>query len=429
MIREFWVENFFSIRDRQVLNFESKSAPDAFSSSQVDERTRINKLAIIYGANASGKSNLLIALQEIFRLLVFSKGDIHQKIVGYRPFALLADRPTVMYVSFYAGNTRYDYQVSYDAERILNEILTYYPKGSKALFYQRDFVSDQSAANIKFGGSLGVDKETERTFITNTLNNHTVLSTYSKIALKENVAKISELYSWIMKTIHEVNGDQVESRTFAEHLKKVLQDPQKKQFYLQMVRKADFNIFDMHYSESPRSLDDETRNKIRTDPSISENYKRFLLEGPVRDIIFTNRAGGRSFDLMLRDQSAGTLAFLDRIDFLYDTINGDHTYFLDEPESDLHYDLFLFYLNAFLYNSTNAQLIFASHLTTLLAEDLINEERDLVFFVEKDPGTAASVVMRGDKFGLHKNQSLYNAYKLGKLGAKPELGSPFILAE
>ena len=59
--------------------------------------------------------------------------------------------------------------------------------------------------------------------------------------------------------------------------------------------------------------------------------------------------------------------------------------------------------------------------------DMINENRDLIYFVEKDIDNATSSCRRADKYGLHKNQSLYNAYKIGRLGAKPSLGSPFIL--
>ena len=146
-----------------------------------------------------------------------------------------------------------------------------------------------------------------------------------------------------------------------------------------------------------------------------------------KDILFTSKAGQSSFDLKTINQSGGTIAFLEKTRILYDLIHGNNIHLFDEPENDLHYDLFLFYLNAFLYNSDKSQMIIASHLTSLLAEDMINEQRDLIYFVEKDIETATSSCKRADKYGLHKNQSLYNAYKIGKLGAKPALGSPFIL--
>ena len=62
MIREFWVENFLSIKERQTLNFETKSKEDDWASVDMGNEKRVNKLAVIYGANASGKSNLAIEL-------------------------------------------------------------------------------------------------------------------------------------------------------------------------------------------------------------------------------------------------------------------------------------------------------------------------------------------------------------------------------
>ena len=85
------------------------------------------KLGILYGANASGKSNMLIALNEIFRILVLPKSDANDPIKGYMPFALTKDNPTEMHVSFYVKGIRYDYDVSFDGNHILHEILNYIP--------------------------------------------------------------------------------------------------------------------------------------------------------------------------------------------------------------------------------------------------------------------------------------------------------------
>ena len=101
-------------------------------------------------------------------------------------------------------------------------------------------------------------------------------------------------------------------------------------------------------------------------------------------------------------------------------------YYLDELGEDLHNDLLYYYLNVFIFNSDKSQLIITSQETTLLSQDMINENRGVVWFVEKNKETASSEYARGDSFGLHKNLSLYNSYRIGRLGAKPELGSIFI---
>jgi hypothetical protein len=77
----------------------------------------------------------------------------------------------------------------------------------------------------------------------------------------------------------------------------------------------------------------------------------------------------------------------------------------------------------FLYNSDESQLIFTSQEILLLKEDFLNENRNLVWFAEKSAKTAASSFTRADQFGLHKNLSLFRSYKIGKLGAIPNLGS------
>ena len=107
-------------------------------------------------------------------------------------------------------------------------------------------------------------------------------------------------------------------------------------------------------------------------------------------------------------------------------ISGKHVYYLDELGEDLHHELLAYYINVFLFNSEQSQLLITSQDTTLLSQDSINENRGVVWFAEKDNATASSRYSRGDSFGLHKNLSLYNSYRIGRLGAKPELGSIFL---
>ena len=110
-------------------------------------------------------------------------------------------------------------------------------------------------------------------------------------------------------------------------------------------------------------------------------------------------------------------------------ISSGHVYYLDELGENLHYDLLFYYLNVFLFNSEKSQLIITSQETALLAQDIINDNRGVVWFAEKNKSTASSEYSRGDSFGLHKNLSLYNSYRIGRLGAKPELGSIFVELE
>lgn len=425
MIREFWVKNYLSIRDKQELNFLAKG-PSSELVTEIVDGTFLYKLGILYGSNASGKSNMLIALNEVFRLLVLPKSDTKQGINGYVPFALTKDEPTEMYVSFYANNIRYDYNVKFNDKYILSENLYYYPNKSKSLFYERTFVDDNVQAEIKFGPSLKLLVKTQNSIRENTLNNHSVLSVCRKAALKEDIAPFNTLHSWIMDNYHDVDGDG--EKGIVEILKKAYNNPQKRKFYNIMLQKADLNILEYRPIVENRFVPNEFRERIQKE-DIPENMKEALLKPTSDSITFVNHSLSQDFDIPLRWQSKGTQKYIRILEALYDMITSSHVYYLDELGEDLHYDLLYYYLNVFIFNSEKSQLIITSQETTLLSQDLINENRGVVWFVEKKRETASSEYSRGDFFGLHKNLSLYNSYRIGRLGAKPELGSIFINLE
>ena len=401
MIRDFWVKNYLSIRDKQKLSFLAKG-PSSELITEVAEGVFLYKLGILYGPNASGKSNMLIALNEVFRLLVLPKSDANESIDRSIPFILTKNDPIEMHVSFYANGIRYDYDVSFNEKCILSEYLYYYPNKSKALFYERHYVDENVQAEIKFGPSLQLFVKTQDSIRENTLNNHSVLSVCRKAALKEDIAPFNILHSWIMDNYHEVDGDG--QKGFVEILKDAYNSPSKRKFYNIMLQKADLNILEYRPVVEDRFVPSEYRERIQKE-NIPEEMKEVLLKPTVDSIAFVNNSIDGNFDIPLKWQSKGTLKYIRILDLLY------------------------YYLNVFLFNSEKSQLIITSQETTLLSQDLINENRGVVWLVEKNKETASSEYSRGDSFGLHKNLSLYNSYRIGRLGAKPELGSIFINLE
>ena len=425
MIRDFWVKNYLSIRDKQELSFVAKG-PSSELVTEVADGVFLYKLGILYGSNASGKSNMLIAMNEVFRLLVMPKSDATVGIGGCIPFVLTKDEPIEMHVSFYADDTRYDYDVKFNGKHILSEALYYYPNKSKSLFYERSFVGENVQADIKFGASLKLQVKTQESIRENTLNNHSVLSVCRKAALKEDIAPFNTLHAWIMSNYHEVDGD-VE-KGLVEVLKDAYSNPKKRKFYNMMLQKADLNILEYRPIVEDRFVPNDFRERIQKE-NIPEEMKDVLLKPTTDSISFLNHSDNGDFDIPLRWQSKGTQKYIRILDALYDLITSPHVYYLDELGEDLHNDLLYYYLNVFIFNSDKSQLVITSQETTLLSQDLINENRGVVWFVEKNKETASSEYARGDSFGLHKNLSLYNSYRIGRLGAKPELGSIFINLE
>lgn len=425
MIRDFWVKNYLSIRDKQELSFVAKG-PSSELVTEVADGVFLYKLGILYGSNASGKSNMLMAMNEVFRLLVMPKADATVEISGCIPFVLTKNEPTEMHVSFYADGTRYDYDVKFNGKHILSEALYYYPNKSKSLFYERSFVGENVQADIKFGASLKLQVKTQESIRENTLNNHSVLSVCRKAALKEDIAPFNTLHAWIMSNYHDVDGD--EDKGLVEILKDAYSNPKKRKFYNTMLQKADLNILEYRPVVEDRFVPNDFRERILKE-NIPEEMKDVLLKPTTDSITFLNHSDNGDFDISLNLQSKGTLKYIRILDALYDLITSPHVYYLDELGEDLHNDLLYYYLNVFIFNSDKSQLVITSQETTLLSQDMINENRGVVWFVEKNKETASSEYARGDSFGLHKNLSLYNSYRIGRLGAKPELGSIFINLE
>lgn len=423
MIKDFWVQNYFSIKEKQSLSFAAKSNDDVLAV-EIVPGVFLNKLGVLYGSNASGKSNILFAIQNVFDILFSPRFDIADKVLSGPAFELTKDEPIKMHVSFYADSILYEYDVEYFKEYILKEQLYYYPNNSKALFYERNYQGSNKQASIKLGNSLNISAQTRNALIENTLNNHSVLSTYRKISFKSDIQKIAVLYKWIEEHVHEINGDKQQDVIL--ELKSIIDNKRKYEFYLEMLKKADLNISGFKYITQKKVLSKGFKEYIQRRTDLNEETKQKILNEPEKDILFKNQSNEGDFDVSRRYQSNGTMKYLEILDSLYSMLVSDHICLFDELEEKLHYDLLLYILNVFLYNTTHSQLIFTTQELLLLSEDLLNEHRDIVWFVEKSHETASSEYTRADSYGLHKNLSLFNSYKIGRLGAKPQLGSPFI---
>lgn len=421
MIANFSVSNYRSIREEQSVSF--LTTPDKTNrdlmSVEVAKGVFINKLAIFFGANASGKSNMLLALEALFLLMSMPAHDKRSAIRQYCPFRLENDVPTKMKIEFYAEGKHYWYDVKFNKDFIEEENLYYTPKRSKALLYSRRYVGPDSQPVIEFGKTLKLLQKTRQSLCESTFNNHSVLSTIAKLSLNEDAAELKSLYGWIMHRVHNINGDTT-ARYYVSELNKINSDLRKKEFYIKLLAKADFNITGFRLVDNKSKLPKDVLKDVIDNPEITDDQRMALLN----NVMFTNRSAEGDFEIPLELQSEGTLRFIELMEALYDLVTENHIYFLDELGNRMHYDLIVYYIALFLYNSDESQVFFTSQSILLLDEDFIR--RDTVYLSEKDPETAVTSYVRVSDLGLHKNISLYNAYRIGKLGAKPELGSPYL---
>lgn len=415
MIQEFRVRNFMSIKEEQILSFEATKdlTSREYLTYQVKPTVSLLKMVILYGANASGKSNVLLALQNMWELLCNPATKKDEKI-NYEPFALNQEEPTSFSCIFYIDTVKYEYSVSFNNRFVLKEKMEYAPNGVLSLFYQREFVGEDCVPSIEFGRLLNLSAKTKNAIISNTLNNHTVLSTYAKISVE--VPAIRLVHDWIVTNVHEIEGESV-----MDVAESVLENEEKRNFFLKYLSKADFNISNIQIEE--KEMPEEIKTEILNTKALPEDVKKRLLAEKNEDVVFTHRTNSGVFSLSGRLQSLGTLRYFIFLERLYNMTKGNHIYLYDEFERGMHYDLFVYYLSFFMMHTQASQMILATHDQMLLDEEFIR--RDMVWFTEKSKETGATELYSATDFGLHKNVSLYNAYKIGKLGAKPQLGSIF----
>ena len=415
MIQEFSVRNFLSFRDKETISFLATS-----DKKLIDELTyepkkgvKLLRMAMIYGANASGKSNLLQAIQALWQLLFSPLDKEHKKIEFYNPFELSKNEATFFEIIFWIKDRKFKYEIEYNNTSILYEKMMYTTdSGILSDLFERTINQE-----IKFGSTLNIKAQQRNDLNKETLSNHTVLSTLNKKNI--NVPSVmKELYEWIKSNVHElgVHNNAIEIAEQAE------KDVKLKNILLELLSRADFNISNFKLIDS--KLSKELIEEIKNDDDIDDKMKEKLVK-PRKDLVFSHFTEKDEFQISFHLESTGTRVFFRLARLLYDLGNGGCLLMEDEFEDSLHYDLLIHFLQTYLQINIDSQLIFTTHNQLLLDEDWMIR-RDMVWFIEKDRNTSGSTMYRASELGIHKNLSLLNAYKVGKLGAKPNLGSTIL---
>lgn len=397
MILSFSVENFLSFATLQELSFEASNDNTSEDSliikvahPKTGSITRVLRMSSIYGANASGKTNLLYAIADVWAKLYLPCASKDEKIL-YRPFAMRRDENTKMNVSFFINGVKYDYFIEYNGDLIVYELLEFNPNGVSSQFYERKHNFSTNLPEITFGKNVSLDSKTATAITTNTLANHSVLSTHNKISVDAPAFEmvVSYIRNSVLKPQTKMNINEL--------LKATILQRERKDFLLKAVKEADFNITNI-----------VNRPTEKGEPKIE----------------FEHDYDKGRFTMPIESESDGTLSFVGKMDLLFGAIKTNQLLLIDELDDSLHHDLLVYFLQTFLANDSEAQLLFTVHDQLILTEDFMR--RDMVWFTEKDKDTASTELFSADDFNLHKNASIFNAYKLGKLGARPQVGSPFL---
>ena len=428
MIAEFRFRNFFSIKEEQILSFEPTA--DTFERNEycieVKEGISLLKIATIYGANASGKTNILMALSFLKDLMTDVPKDKTEQ-VGFSPFLLdensINDKAE-MALSFYLKGERYNLAVVLDNKRIYSEKLEFYPGKQPAILYNRIYCEDNDSAEIRFGNKLGVGKKGQVAIIGNTINNCSVLAAFGKSNVESS--RLNIVYNFFTTGIKDILHPHFSLTSYA---KKYLDNDSEgtlKRFLVDFLKASDFNISDIELREEEVIITEEMEKVIQAAPIPDEAKKQMFQKGKLTNamLMFSHTTDKGNFILPEEMESRGTIRFLGMAVLLKQLLMEHRIICIDEVETSLHYELLSYFIKVFLANSCcQSQLILTTHDINLLDEDFIR--RDTIWFTDKN-SSGETILTRLSSLGLHKNLSPYNAYKQGKLVKLPFLGSIYI---
>jgi AAA15 family ATPase/GTPase len=385
MIIEFSISNFRSIKETIEFSFQadaSKNHKDNFFDVTLDgnkdnffdvtldgnKQIRLLKTAAIYGANASGKSNVLKALQTFCQLVLNStdfKNGENIPDIYYNPFLLDTQTkglPVHFKIAFIAKDfIRYDYEIKYNEQHIVFERLDFYPEGNKNLLFER--LGNEDDFSIKFGRRFKVGDAPKRV-----ISNRLYLSVlgnlphgqaeniylYFRSITIGHVLDQTTVDDWFNKVKRKANSEQ----TFNHRLEK-------------LMRNADTQIETLSIIK-----DMDTQPKLTTD-NLSVKATYGLYENEIQ--ISTTDA------IKWEDQSAGTKLLFSIGGMILIKLQEGGTMVIDDFDSSLHTDLCGFLLDLFHYldaNSQNTQLLCATHDVNLMSNDRFR--KDQLWFTEKN---------------------------------------------
>lgn len=255
MIHSLTIENFLSFKEEITFSFEAQK-DKRFKDNDVVEITkgvRLSRLAIVYGANASGKSNLIKAFLFLRQFWDFTPNNKKEEIT-YTPFKLDSSsikKPTRLKLIFYANEVKYVYKLELLANIVLTEILYFYPSIKPALVFKR--YQEDSLAKIEFGSKIQASQIIKESLEVKCIPNISLFSAYNQVNTK--IDKIDKVLEWIDTNYFQPITPKTYLKRFSEHL--CSKDDSCKKTVLNYLQIADFNISDIFSEEEkvPLSTD------------------------------------------------------------------------------------------------------------------------------------------------------------------------------
>jgi AAA15 family ATPase/GTPase len=397
---------------RKIKEFDNnvKNVPNKVNNS-ID----VLKSAVIYGRNSSGKSNFLKALMALqFMVHKSSSFEVDEEIAPYEPYLLdekNVDQPVELTLDFIAkNNIQYTYRVVYNSKEFLHESLIFYPKLHHATLFLRN-----AGKPIKYGEYFtGSKKELEDKLYPNQL----LLSKAGSNKIESLIEPYLFFKDSIMTSMfHDLEYDDLLIQTFTDKMVSG-EVPHLVENISKLLDNADTGIkgitvkeIDPEKFRFPDEIPEEDRKKIIDKYKYQIKTKhRFFKNGKEADYTLFS----------LNDESTGTIKLIALGGLILEAISKGNVLVIDEMDKSLHSKLTKSLVRLFHNPKTNpkgAQLIFATHDTNLMDNELYR--RDQIWFIEKEYEGNSRLYALSDIEGVRKDVPFDKWYMSGKLGSTP----------
>ena len=419
----FRAENARSFRDRFELSLLATNVAEEPVVRRVPwydggPSLEVLPVAGAFGANGSGKSNVLKVMHDMRSLVLrsFRHSDPDGGIEGRRPFLLdhrAQVEPTRYEIDLILNGVRHEYGFLLDDDRVIEEFANWYPKGRSALLFERH------GDEVEFGA---VERAKSRAVLELLRPNALFLST----AALANHPHMLSLYRWFGRNLRIAEAD---SRPYRQAMTTdLLGKPESSAQVLALLHAADLGVTGARKRDIDPVMQDRLRKALKVlsgteDEPDTEDAPTFEQLG----VVLSHQSTDGEYELEPEDESLGTRVWFGVIGPVVNALQSGSVFLADEIDSSLHPALVSELIRLFQQPETNphrAQLIFNSHDATLLGDAVTDRllGRDQIWFVEKRNDGSSHLYPLVD-LNPRKQESIGKRYMAGRYGALPILSA------
>jgi uncharacterized protein len=393
MLIDFSVTNFKSIKEKQTISMIPAAKVKELPQNMAKKGSlELLTSAVIYGRNASGKSNLLKALNILFLFVTWSNIKLENYELVYTPFLLDDKKEPIIFELNFIGNkgVRYNYYLSYDSQGVIKEMLyAYYSRKASLVFNRERGIASEFGENIKSIVFKAIENAT--------YSHQTLLSKAEDFRIEA----LLEPFDTIKKFTSSIIQDDFNALTTHVVWKFVNeQNPKTKKWVEQLLKIADTNVDSFSF----QLMDVEKQTLLNRYEILAQHKTK----------------SGNDISFPIATESMGTQKLLYVGSVIAFTLEKGGIIIIDELDKSLHPQLTKMLIQLFhnpKMNPNGAQLILASHDATLLSGDLFR--RDQIWFAEKEADGSSYYYALSDLKDVRAGIPYEKYYLKGAFGAMP----------